>query len=398
MKAAAAHTPGVSALTATGQVAASGRLRRLTIFLADLAGGGAERMMVALANGLSGRGITVDLLLARATGPYLDEVDPGVDVTDLRARGVIASLPALIKHLRQVKPDLLLTTLPHASAVALVARGLAGTSTPVVVREANTPTAESGSWSSFKDRTADRIMRYAYRSADGVIAVSDGVAEALMRVVGLPATKIAILYNPVVTAEIPSLAAVDPGHPWLGAGQPPVVLGVGSLSKRKDFFTLIRAFALVAAKREVRLIILGEGPERAGLENLVAELGLGDLVALPGFDANPFSYMNRAAVYVLSSNLEGLPGSLIQALACGCPSVATDCPSGPAEILQGGRLGPLVPVGDERAMAAAIEDQLDNPTKRRSLIDGVAKYDAATVLDAVTTYLAEISSRRRRAS
>lgn len=354
--------------------------------------------MVALANGLSERGVAVDLLLANASGPYLAEVEPSVAVSDIRSGGVIKALPTLMKHLRSTEPDLLLTTLPHASAVALTARALSGTRTPVVVREANTPTTDARSWSTFKDRVADRIMLYAYRAADGVIAVSDGVAEALTRVVGLPADKVATLYNPVVTPDIPSLAAVDPGHPWLAPDQPPVVLGVGSLSKRKDFHTLIRAFALVAAKRQVRLIILGEGPERAGLENLVNELDLASKVALPGFQPNPFSYMSRAGVYVLSSNLEGLPGSLVQALACGCPSVATDCPSGPAEILQGGRLGPLVPIGDDQAMATAIEQQLDDPTPRHLLVDGVAKYDAATVLDAVTAYLTHISSRRRRAS
>lgn len=374
------------------------RLRKLTIFLADLGGGGAERMMVSVANGLVERDIGVDLLLASANGPYLSEVAPGVSVSDLGAGGVAAALPSLIRHLRLTRPDLLLTTLPHASAVALAARALSFTHTPVVVREANTPTVGAHAWNSLKDRLADLIMRRSYRAADGVIAVSDGVAEALMNVVGLPAGQIATLYNPVVTSDLPELVAVDPNHPWLATDQPPVVLGVGSLSKRKDFYTLIRAFDLVARSREVKLIILGEGPERTGLEALVAELNLDDRVTLPGFNANPFAYMSRAGVYVLSSHLEGLPGSLVQALACGCPSVATDCPSGPAEILQQGKLGPLVPIGDVRAMGVAIESQLDNPTPRSQLIAGVAKYDADTVLDAVAGYLEEVSSRRRRAS
>src|SRR5690606_29880659 len=155
-------------------------------------------------------------------------------------------------------------------------------------------------------------------------------------------------------AELDELAKADPGHRWFAAGQPPVVLGVGSLTPRKDFATLVEAFAELRRRRPARLIVLGEGPERARLERLVDDLGLSDDVDLPAFTRNPFAYMSRAAVYVLSSNLEGLPGSLIQALACGCPSVATDCPSGPREILQDGRVGPLVDVGDAGAMAAAI--------------------------------------------
>lgn len=386
-------------MTATDSEASRPTLAlRLSIFLADLGGGGAERMMVTIANGLAERGADVQLLLARAEGPYMSELGDDLDVIDLAARGVTGAVPALVTHLRDVKPDVLLTTLSHTSAAALAARALAGTGTPVVVREANTPTVGGRSWNSPKDRLARVIIHRAYRQADGVIAVSDGVAAALRDVVGVDPKKIATLYNPVVSSELKRLAVQDPDHPWFAEGQPPVVLGVGSLSKRKDFHTLIRAFDLVARQTDARLMILGEGTLRESLEELVAGLGLADRVEMPGFEQNPFAYMARAKVYVLSSNLEGLPGSLIQALACGCPAVATDCPSGPREILQGGAIGPLVEVGDHTAMAEAVISQLRTPPPHELLVGAVVKYDADAVLDSVAVYLSSFSSVQRQAS
>jgi glycosyltransferase involved in cell wall biosynthesis len=170
-----------------------------------------------------------------------------------------------------------------------------------------------------------------------------------------------ILPNPVVTPDLASKAAEPLDHPWFRPGEPPVVLGVGRLSKQKDFATLIRAFDRVRRARGARLMILGEGPERAGLQALADELALSQDVALPGFASNPFAYMARAGVFVLSSAWEGMPGALIQAAACGAPVVATDCESGPREVLQDGRYGRLVPVGNPAALADAILSTLDQP-------------------------------------
>jgi glycosyltransferase involved in cell wall biosynthesis len=151
-------------------------------------------------------------------------------------------------------------------------------------------------------------------------------------------------------------------HPWFAPDQPPVILGVGRLTAQKDFVNLLRAFAIVKQSRPSRLVILGDGPERAALGDLIDRLDLVSDVDMPGFDANPYSYMSRAAVFVLSSAWEGLPTVLIEAMACGTPVVATDCRSGPAEILVGGRFGELVPVGDAAALAAAILRTLERPS------------------------------------
>lgn len=367
--------------------------QHVALFLADLHGGGAERMMVVLANGLAGRGIRVDLVLADASGPYLREVAPDVRTIPLRGGGVARNLPALIGYLGRERPQVLVSTLPHTSVVALIARWLADRRLPVVIREANTPQAHPSSWNSPKSRVAAWAMQRLYRRADGVIAVSAGVADAVEQVMGVPRAKIATLYNPVVTPEMQDLAAEDPGHPWL-ADDVPVVLAVGSLTARKDYPTLLRAFALLRARMPARLLVLGEGPERPSIEALAAELGIESDVELMGFRANPYAFMARADVFAASSRLEGLPGALVQALACGCPAVATDCPSGPAEVLEGGALGELVAVGDADAMADALERTLRHPPERARLRASTRKYDAAVVIEAYHDYLSRLLRAR----
>src|SRR5690606_7355967 len=130
-------------------------------------------------------------------------------------------------------------------------------------------------------------------------------------------------------------------HPWAQAGDSPIILGVGRLSAQKDFPTLLRAFSRVRTLRPARLAILGEGPARTELEELARQLDCEDDVLLPGFQNNPFSWMTSSRVFVLSSLWEGLPGALVQAMACGVPVISTDCNSGPAEILEGGKWGTL---------------------------------------------------------
>lgn len=332
---------------------------QLALYLPNLDGGGAERMMVNLAAGFVRRGLRTDLVLATARGPYLSLVDPGVRVVDLAASGVTASLPGLVRYLRRERPQALLATLNHASVVALLARALARTRTRVVVRESNMLFPNPAS--SLKGRSLRLSVRALYPLADAFIAVSQGVAADLVRFAGVDPAEVRTVYNPVVSAELLARAQETPPHPFFAPGEPPVVLGVGRLGVQKDFPTLIRAFAEAASATPARLVILGEGEKRSELEALVRDLGLAARVSLPGFADNPFAYMARADTFVLSSRFEGLPGALIQAMACGCKVVSTDCPSGPAEILRGGALAPLVPVGDVPALAAAISASLALP-------------------------------------
>lgn len=336
---------------------------RVSLFLPSLRGGGAERVMVNLARGFVDRGLDVDLVLVKAEGPYLAEVPPGVRVVNLKASRVLASLPGLMRYLRREKPAALLSTLDHANIVALWAKRLSRSPTRVVIRVANNIIHSSDHASTTRARFTPRLIQLFCPWADVIVAVSKGVAEDLARITGIPSAHIRVIYSPVVTPELFQRAKEPVEHPWFASGQPPVILGVGRLTKQKDLPTLIRAFALVRRERPARLLVLGEGEERPRLEALVKELGLEDEVALPGFVENPYAYMSRAAVFVLSSAWEGLPNVLIQAMACGCPVVSTDCPNGPAEILENGRYGLLVPVGDVETLAQAVNGTLAKPRR-----------------------------------
>lgn len=320
--------------------------------------------MLNLAHGIAGCGYAVDLVLAQATGPYLREVGPAIRLVDLKAARVLTSLPGLMRYLRREQPVALISALNYANVVALWARRLVGTPQRVLVNEQNTLSRSARNSARHRQRLVPHLVKRFYPWADYVVGNSHGVVDDLSQVTGLPRTRIQMLYNPIITPEVRAKVRAPLDHPWFAAGQPPVLLAVGRLTKQKDFPTLIRAFAEVHQKRPARLLILGEGTDRPALESLVRELGLDDVVALPGFVDNPYAYMSRAGLYVLSSGWEGLPTVLVEALYCGPPVVATDCPSGPREILADGRYGRLVPVGDVAALAYAIEAGLAGQTPR----------------------------------
>ena len=330
---------------------------RLALFMPTLAGGGAERVMLTLAKGFFQRGYRVDVIVVRAEGPLLAEVPPGVRLIELRNKRVLSSVFRLAQYLRSERPTTLLATITNANAAAVIARWLSGQSTRVVIRQAYhlTRGLEIEKLSVVEAMLERQLVRWFYPRADLIVAVSKGVAADLQRRSYMRRTAIQVAPNPVVTGELQRLAAMPLDHPWFAPGTPPVVLGVGRLTRQKQFDLLIRAFAKVQQHATaVRLLILGEGEERENLEGLVRQLGLAEVVSLPGFAGNPFATMAQSKVFVLSSAFEGLPGVLIQALACGTAVVATDCDSGPREILDNGRFGRLVPVGDVDALAEAI--------------------------------------------
>jgi len=325
---------------------------QVALFLPALDGGGAERVMVNLARGFTQRGLSVHVVLARARGVLASDLPPSVRIVELRARRVATSLPALIRYLRRERPAVLLSTLVTTNLVAVLAARLAGLGTRTVIRQALT--LYSGQPTRKGSGVAYFLLRRLYRWADEVVAVSQGVAGDLATATALPRERIRVLANPVVSPELFTLARAAPDHPWFAPGHDPILLGVGRLTAQKDFATLIRALALVRRAVRARLVILGEGEDRPALNVLIRSLGLEDSASLPGFVRNPFAYMARADAFVLSSQWEGLPGVLIQALACGVPVIATDCHSGPREILRGGRFGRLVPPQDVAALAEAI--------------------------------------------
>lgn len=346
--------------------------RPLAIFLPTLGGGGAERVMVTLANTLAETSYAVDLVLAQAIGPYLSDVGSTVNLVDLRAGSTIKSLIPLARYLRNRRPIALLSTLDRANVVAILAKFMSRAETRVVIRLANVLTTSIARTPSKNRVLLAPLVRHLYRHADKVVAVSRGVATDAIAYARLTPSQVVTINNPVVTDHVQRIAREPINDPWLTIGAPPVVLGVGRLTTQKDFSTLIRAFAEVRKQEDARLIILGEGEERARLQSLISELKLEPYVRLPGFVSNPYVYMARSAVFVLSSQWEGFPNVLLEALAAGVPVVATDCLAGPADILEDGRYGKLVPVGDVSAMADAILETLREKTISRSVLQARA--------------------------
>ncbi|MGA9377437.1 MAG: glycosyltransferase [Phormidium sp.] len=350
----------------------------IAIFLRSLHGGGAERVIINLVRGFAEQGIKMDLVLLKAEGTYLSQVSKEVRIVDFNASKLdqgkrwrlptsfqsTSSLPKLINYLQQEQPKLLLSATHFTNEIAILAKHLSRTSTRVIVSEHTTVSVEAKRVEQISARLIPLTSRIFYPWADGIVAVSQGVAKDLANITKLPKERIKTIYNPVITPELLLMAKEPLDHPWFANGEPPVILGVGRFVKQKDFPTLIKAFAEVRKVRPARLMILGGGRERSHLEALVRELNLENDVALLNFVKNPFAYMARAAVFVLSSAWEGLPTVIIEAMAVGTTVVATNCPSGSDEILANGKYGFLVPVGDSGVIAQAILSVLSGNTKQ----------------------------------
>ncbi|MCP4690385.1 MAG: glycosyltransferase, partial [Desulfobacterales bacterium] len=333
---------------------AARRRPRVAFFIAALSTGGVGKTTLHLTREFVNRGIGVDLLLGKAAGPLLDKVAPGVRVFELETTHAVFSLPGLIRYLRRRRPEVLVVDRPRLDIAVLRARRLSFSSTRVFA-SVHIPMSLKLERLKKRKRRSERaaIQRY-YPLNDGVIAVSRGVADDLIRNIGLPEEKVRMVYNPVVSREMDDMAGERVDHPWLLSGESPIIMGAGRFTGEKDFPTLVRAFARLRRKRQCRLMILGEGKMQGALESLAAELGVEEDLALPGFVANPYKYMAKAHLFVLSSAWEGFGMVLAEAMAVGLPVVSTDCPLGPREILEDGRHGPLVPVGDVDALSRAM--------------------------------------------
>lgn len=352
---------------------------RLAVLISFSGEGGVERMVLNLVEGFAARGLLVDLLAIRADSAHLGALPAGVRLLDLGVRHSGLAILPLARYLRQHQPAALLVAKDRAIRAAVVARGLAGSRVRIVGRLGTNLSAALEGRAGLARWARTAPMRLFYPRVEHVVCVSQGVLEDTRALTGLPAERLSVIRNPVVTPRLEALAAEAVDHPWAADAAVPLILGAGRLTEQKDFPTLVRAFARLRAERPARLVILGEGRQRGALEALAGELGVAADLVLPGFAPNPYAWMSRARLFVLSSAWEGSPNVLTEALALGVPSVATDCPSGPREILAGGRWGPLVAVGDDVALARAMAATLDAPQPPEALRAAVAEYtrDAA---------------------
>ena len=367
-------------------------MARIAVFVSSWPRGAIQRLMLNLAAEFAAAGHAVDLLAPRGHAPA-EGLPPGVRLLELAPRlaalpgvrrhkrwFVPLALPALVRYLKRERPAALLSGGEWPNVIGLAARHLAGGPTRVVVSEhIHVGASTAGAAERRRRRLLPRLMARLYPRADAIVAVSEGVRQDLLARFPLPAARVRTIYNPVITPALLAARDAPLDDPWFVAGAPPVLINVAQLRVQKDQATLLRAFARVRALRPARLLILGEGNQRPALEALARELGIAADLRMPGFVPNPLAYMRRAAVFVLSSAWEGLPTVLIEALACGCPPVSTDCPSGPAEILDHGRWGRLLPVGDVEALAAALETALAADVDRQALERRGLDFSAAAV-------------------
>ena len=342
--------------------------KRIAIFVSFSGQGGVERAMTQLAGGLVNKGITVDLLLPRATGEHMEAIPENVNVIKFNTGHTFSSLLPLVRYLKKEHPDALFAAKHRAIVTAVIASKLSGFKGKVA-GNIQTTISEGLKDSNFIKRSMYIwMMRTFYKGADLIVAVSRGVADDVLQLTGLDPEKVTVIYNPVVTPEIFNLAREPLEHPWFNDIGVPVILGIGRLTKQKDFHTLVRAFEKVRKTLACRLVILGEGGDLKSLQDLSEKMGVEEDIDFHGFQKNPFSYLSGSSLFVLSSRWEGFGIVLVEALALGIPVVSTDCPNGPREILKDGRYGPLVPVGDHEALANAMIKTLGNPLPSEDLI------------------------------
>jgi glycosyltransferase involved in cell wall biosynthesis len=335
----------------------------------SLEGGGAERVITILLRYLDRQRFRPSLVLFAGRGPFLDEIPPDVPVYDLGERSAYNFLrtAARLRYvIGEVQPAVILSLLKHPNLVTLLVCRTFFRAIPVVISERDTL---SLTLATDRARLLKRLLhRQVYPCARKIIAVSNGVKEDLERNFGISGSRIQVIYNPCDVERIQRMAVERPDLE-IDWGIPTVV-AAGRLTAQKDFSSLLHAFAIVARKCSCQLVILGEGEERRALARQAAEMGLSDQIVMPGFRRNPFAYMRRGQVFVLSSLWEGLANAILEAMACGIPVVSTDCPVGPGEIITHGVNGLLVPPADPAALAGAIEQVLADRGLAARLAEG----------------------------
>lgn len=334
-----------------------------------LGDGGLDRTVLKLASTMIENGLEVDIVSIKAGGPFLKKVHPSANVIDLDESRALKALPKLISYLKTEQPDAMISAQYYINIIAVWAVRLAKSATKTILTERLATSEDLKCLNQLKKCLMPLFMRWAYKKADFVVAVSKGAAHDLARIIGINADSIKVIYNPTIDDSLFEKANQPLTHPWFEDKGPPVILSVGRLTYQKDYHTLIKAFALVSETIDARLVILGEGEDRSELEDLAETIGVKEFISLPGFVDNPYNYMAKADLFVLSSRFEGMPNVLIEALALSTPVVSTDCPSGPAEILPASA---LVAMEDEVEMAAKIEKYLQDNDAVQDLLENTA--------------------------
>ena len=338
----------------------------IAILASRLESGGAERVAINLANAFVALGHSVDLVLLRSGGPLQIDAAPEVGIVDLDTERARFAVWGFRKFVRDRSPDVVLAINFEMNLVAAMSP-MGKRQRPVLLLTVHAPVKSylAGSkrlWGC----ALQMLSRLAYRRAERVIAVSKGISDDLVKLRWVDPEKVVTIHNPVLPENVDALASIAPGHPWFGDRSVPVILSVGRLTRAKNFSLLIAAFALLRRNRPARLAIAGEGECRNELEATIEAAGLSDSVQLLGHKQNPYPFYRAADLFVMSSDFEGFGNVLVEAMSVGTPVVSTDCPYGPAEILENGKWGRLVEPGNPAALASAMSEALDEGLDARS--------------------------------
>jgi glycosyltransferase involved in cell wall biosynthesis len=341
-------------------------MTNITILLPNLRGGGAERVMIDLAREFARLGHTVEFVLMQATGEFLQEARNHFPVVDLGVARARSMLFPLAGYLRQRRPDAVLAAMWPLTVIAPLALRLSAHQCKLLVSEHCNLSAQYRDWGVVHRRVMKASMAVGYRLADHRVAVSGGVADDISRLSGIRRGAFDVIHNPVPARPAPGDGALAAAEALWSAPPSARIVTVGTMKAQKNHPLLLRAFARLN-RPDARLMFVGDGDGRAALLSLAQELGLADRVILAGFHPDPSPFYATADLFVLSSDYEGFGNVIVEALSFGLPVVSTDCPSGPAEILGGGRWGRLVPVGDAAALARAMDETLAAPVDRDAL-------------------------------
>lgn len=361
----------------------STRPRRLALLLPDMRGGGAERVALRLIEDFLAAGHDVDLVLLEAAGELLPLVPPAVTVIDLRAPRIRSAIAPLRRYFHERAPYAVQISMWPLTVAGIVAHRLAGSKARLVLSDHIVLTKQYGGLGVVGQAFLKWSIRLFYPMADARILVSNQAADDIAELSGIARESVEVIYNPVASGSAGAEADADLDALWGEADGR--IITVGSFKDQKNHKLLIRAFALLRGQRAAKLMILGEGPLRAELEACARAEGVADQVLMPGFTTQPWPYYRSADLFVLSSDYEGYPLVLIEAMRSGLTIVSTDCESGPREILDGGRYGTLVPVGDAEALAEAMAQGLANPIDPALLL---ARSEALSGQDTSDRYLA----------
>jgi len=352
----------------------------IAFFIPSTTGGGAERVITTVAETLQHRGYTVDLVLGEVSASEVT-VEEDVSVIGFNKSRISQCVIPLMKYLRRVNPTVIVSTIYICNIIVATSHMLARSDSRLILRVANTPSVHLSSKAP-RHVFARSVLPMVYQRADALIAISEGVRDDLIDHFGVSLDAVTVVYNPIDLSIVDSKMSEEISHVWLQSEATQTVLAVGRLTKQKDYPTLLRAFKLVVESNpSARLIILGDGELRDELKQFAQDIGITHKVRFEGYVSNPYQYLARADLFVLSSAWEGFGSVILEALACRCPVVSTDCPSGPREILSDGRYGELTPVGSPAELATAITQSLKTSHNTVALRSRAEEFAVESIVD-----------------